>query len=110
MAIQRFLALSLAFCVSVLCFAPAFSAPAKKKVKKKAYDYENSKYKAYQELTDEPRTYRFDERGNPIPPKDKKKAAAKKKKKSEAEAKEPAEGRACGAGEACQDEEAKSGD
>lgn len=37
--------------------------------KKKNYDYEKSKYKAYRALTDsEPRTYRFDEKGNPIPP------------------------------------------
>ena len=59
-------------------------APSKKKAKKKAkgYDYENSRYKAYKELVGEPKTYRFDERGNPIPPPDaKKKQAGKKKKK-----------------------------
>ncbi len=108
MAFRRLLTLFLALCIAVACLGPAFCAPAKKKAKKKAYDYENSKYKAYRELADEPRTYRFDERGNPILPKDKKKAAAKKKKNSEE--KEPAEDRACGAGEPCQDEEAQSGD
>ena len=49
------------------------------KSKKKGYDYEKSKYKAYRVLTDkETRSYKFDEKGNPIPPASKKKPARKK--------------------------------
>lgn len=70
----------------------AFSAPSaawsaderpKKKAKKKAYDYEQSKYKAYKALTeDQERTYRFNERGEPVKPGAKKKKAKKPAKKS----------------------------
>lgn len=50
-------------------------------VKKKGYDYEKSKYKSYRALTDsEPRTYRFDEKGNPISQASKKKPVKKKGK------------------------------
>ncbi|MDD5657391.1 MAG: hypothetical protein PHF00_09085 [Elusimicrobia bacterium] len=53
------------------------------KRKKKEYDYSKSKYKVYRALTGkEPRTYRFDENGNPIPPADKKKKTVKKNKKA----------------------------
>lgn len=77
----------------------------KKAAKKKQYDYEQSKYKAYKELVaDDAHSYRFDERGNPIPVggKKKKAAASKKKKKSE-------EAPACEAGDTCQDSEPAAG-
>lgn len=62
----------------------------KSKGKKKGYDYSRSRYKAYRVLTDkEPRTYRFDEEGNPIlPAVKKKKKAAKKKLRPRPEAEE----------------------
>ncbi len=68
-------------------------AHKKPKKKKKGYDYEKSRYKAYGALTDlEPKTYKFDENGNPVPPPGSKKTASKKKKKSKA---------ACDDAEAC---------
>ena len=58
--------------------ASALGAPAKHK-KKPAKKPEGSKYKMYKVLTDEPKTYRFDERGEPIPLPSKKPAKKKKK-------------------------------
>lgn len=69
--------------------APAASEEApkpKKKVKKskkKEYDYSRSKYKSYRVLTgEEGKSYRFDEKGNPIRPADKKKKKKPAKKKA----------------------------
>jgi hypothetical protein len=109
--------------VLVACLVvPVFAADAaKKKAKKKgkkAYDYENSRYKAYHELSDsEPRTYRFDARGNPIPPPGSKKKGAKGAKKASSDApaaeeekaasEEPA-AESCSPGESCGADGAKA--
>lgn len=89
----------LALLLCLLLPVAGFSAEKKKAKKKKDYDYENSKYKSYKVLVDDDeRTYRFDERGNPIQPDSKKKKKASKKKKKADE-----EAASCEAGEACQD-------
>lgn len=62
--------------------ASVFEQPRKKQPKK-GYDYEKSRYKSYRTLTDdEQRTYKFDEKGNPVlsPAKAKKKKGAAKTK------------------------------
>lgn len=77
--------------------------PAKKKAavkKKKAFDYEKSKYKS-REISQTP-SYKFNESGDPITVESKKKATVKKKKRSEppeAEMKESPEG--CGSEDSC---------
>lgn len=66
--------------------------PDKKKAaaKKKAYDYERSKYKSREFSENSVRSYRFNEKGEPIAAEAKKKAASKKKRSEppEDEAKE----------------------
>lgn len=62
--------------------AVTFESGKKAKVKK-PYDYEKSRYKSYRVLIGpEPRTYRFDEKGNPIQPKVKKPPVKKAVKKA----------------------------
>lgn len=76
--------------------------PAKKKTaaKRKAFDYEKSKYKS-REPSQTP-AYRFNERGEPITAESKKKASAKKKKRSEPPEIGSQEGApACGSEESC---------
>ena len=104
MILRRRLAPLLAAGLVLACFGPALAATSKKKAKKKGYDYDKSRYKAYGVLTDpEPRTYRFDENGNPVPPPGSKKTAkkAKKKKSDDAAACDTAD--ACTAGSAGSD-------
>ncbi|MFA6003331.1 MAG: hypothetical protein WC881_04615 [Elusimicrobiota bacterium] len=102
MKVLRILSLfmSVLFLSSALAGAASVFEQPRKKQPKKAYDYEKSRYKSYRTLTDdEQRTYKFDEKGNPVlsPAKlKKKKAAAKKKSKPKpgadgAEAPAPAE-------------------
>ncbi len=76
----------------------ADGAPVKKKKKKKADPYENSKYKSYKVLTpEEGHTYRFDDKGDPIAPPSKKKKAAKKRTSDDGDSKtDCAEGDTCG--------------
>ncbi len=73
--------LALAFLLGAL---PVLAAPAKgdrKAVKaRKAYDYGESKYKTRWTLAEEGKSYRFDAKGNPIPPASPKKPSKKKKK------------------------------
>jgi hypothetical protein len=77
------------FLIALLVAFPA-SAAGKTKKKPKPYDYESSKYKAYRALTDdEPKSYRFDMKGNPIPPVSSKKKPPRKKKAAP-QLKEPA--------------------
>lgn len=90
--------------------AAAKVAPAKKakkavKKKKKAYDYDNSKYKAYRQLVSDNghHSYFFDQHGNPIPVGGKKKAAVKKKKKADDDA------ASCEGDDTCQDGAAADG-
>lgn len=105
MTVRHLSRLLLTLLLVVACVLPAFAAK-KKAVKKKVKsgdDYEQSKYRAYKELSSsDEHSYRFDQYGNPISADAKKKKPAKKKKKDDDEA-----GGACGAGEACQDEEPK---
>jgi hypothetical protein len=76
---RRSLALALALALAV----PGAALAKTKKKKKKSDDYDESRYKAYGVLVDhESHTYRFDERGNPIPPPEAKKKGKKKKKVS----------------------------
>ena len=51
--------------------------------KKKAYDYGRSKYKSRELSENSARSYRFNEKGEPISGDAKKKAASKRKKRSE---------------------------
>ena len=89
---RRRLVVVAALCLVAASLTPAF-ATVKKKTKKKGYDYDKSRYKAYGALTDlEPKTYRFDENGNPVPPPGSKKTAKKKKKSAAA---------SCDGAEAC---------
>lgn len=71
----------------------------KKKAKKKAFDYEKSKYKSLE--PSQTKSYKFNDKGDPIDPDAKKKAAAKKKKKA-AEPPEMSEaGEGCGGEDSC---------
>lgn len=54
--------------------------PAKKKPVKKAYDYDRSKYKSRELAEGEIKTYRFNAKGDPVLPADKKKSAPAKKR------------------------------
>jgi hypothetical protein len=83
--------------------ASAASTSEKKRPKKKpaAYDYEKSRYKAYKALVDEPRTYRFDERGNPIAPPAPGKKGAKKSKAAPPQAEEAPPKPACEQDNSC---------
>lgn len=73
---------------------------AKKPAKKKEYDYERSKYKS--KAPPSASTYKFNEKGDPIVPGDKKKKAPAKKKRSEPpEAGLAESGEACGLEETC---------
>lgn len=92
--------------------APKPKKKAKKGGKgKKGYDYEASKYKSYRTLSDnEPRSYRFDESGKPIPPGGKKKPAKKKKKVEAPPAEDEIDGnvplsdeKSCDGDQSCQD-------
>ena len=76
------------FCL-VLAAVAAQAKPAKKKIKKKKpVDYASSQYKDYRVLIDhDSPTYRFDRKGNPIPPPSAKKKHLKKRKKKPAVAK-----------------------
>ncbi|MDP3543579.1 MAG: hypothetical protein Q8T11_14005 [Elusimicrobiota bacterium] len=72
----------------------------KKPVKKKGYDYERSKYKSQAPASGS--TYKFNEKGEPIVPGAKKKAAPAKKKRSEPpEAGLAESGEVCGLEESC---------
>lgn len=85
MRIYRIVAVSIALvlCGGVLSlksFAAEEEASASEQksaagAKKKGYDYEKSKYKSLTES--EPKSYKFDAKGNPIPPAAKKKTAKK---------------------------------
>lgn len=86
--------------------SPAASIkPVKKKAavgKKKAYDYERSKYKSREMSENSSYSYRFNEKGEPISNTVKKKAASKKKKRSEPPEEEIKEKiGACGSEENC---------
>lgn len=95
--------------------APEEEAPKPKKSKKakkaKGYDYEASKYKSYRTLADnEPKSYKFDEAGKPIPPGGKKKPVKKKKKAEAPPPDDEIDGNApltdeksCDGGQACPD-------
>ncbi len=64
----------------------------KPKKKAKPYDYDRSKYKSRDLADGELKTYRFNEKGDPVIPGGKKKpAAAKGKKRSEPPAEKPIE-------------------
>lgn len=72
----------------------------KKPAKKKEYDYERSKYKSKAPAAVS--TYKFNEKGDPIVPGDKKKKAPAKKKRSEPpEAGLAESAEACGLEETC---------
>ena len=74
----------------------------KKTAKKKAFDYDRSKYKSREPSTTS--NYKFNEKGDPI---EAKKPAAKKKKRSEPpEAKEGAE--ACGSEGSCAEKKSEA--
>lgn len=74
--ISRALAL---LCLMLLSAGASAAEGVGKKKKSKKDEYEGSKYKSYRVLTDEePRTYRFDENGQPIPAR---KPLKKKKKR-----------------------------
>lgn len=77
--------------------------PSKKKAdakKKKAFDYDKSKYKS-REISQTP-SYKFNEKGDPITAESKKKAAVKKKKRSEPPELEVKEaGESCGSEDSC---------
>ena len=88
-----------------ICAGPVFAAESGKKkgpAKKKAYDYERSKYKS-RELTDNTQhTYRFNEKGEPVVPGLKKNASSKSRKRSETPAEEiKSQPEACGPAENC---------
>jgi hypothetical protein len=108
MTARRFLTLLLTLVLVVVFLVPVFAqddeAPKKKKAKKKD-PYEGNKYRSYKVLVNEPRTYRFDAQGNPIPTDEEKKklkkAASKKKKSSEDD--ETAAAPSCGDAEPCED-------
>lgn len=106
MTARRFLALILALLFAATCLAPVFAddaAPKKKKAKKKD-EYENSKYKSYKVLADEPRTYRFDANGDPIPTDEEKKRLKKKDKKKKKSDDDEVAAPACAETETCQDD------
>lgn len=71
----------------------------KKAAKKKEYDYERSKYKSKAPAATS--TYKFNEKGDPIVPGDKKKAPAKKKRSEPPEAGLAESAEACGLEETC---------
>lgn len=75
--------LSLVLCALLLAISAGAAEAAKKKKKVKKDEYEEHKYKSYRVLTDEPKTYRFDANGNPIPVEQPKKKKKKKKLSSE---------------------------
>lgn len=113
MSRKRWAPLLAAALIAAFAVLPAAAAKPKKKAAKKAYDYEKSKYKAYGALVDkEPKTYRFDNKGNPIPPPSKKKKSSKKKSlpakavpkpalRSAEAPKDDPPGKSCGSGESC---------
>lgn len=73
--------------VFLLAVSAGAAEGARKKKKVKKDEYENNKYKSYRVLTpEEPRTYRFDAKGNPIPVDKPKKKRKKKRLSSEDEA------------------------
>ena len=86
--------------------SPAFSSdeeakPKPKKKPAKTYDYDRSKYKSRELSEGETKTYRFNEKGDPVVPGGKKKpAAAKGKKSSEPPAEKPIE-RGCSEEKPC---------
>jgi hypothetical protein len=97
---RRFFLLSLASIAPFFTIASAAAAPKKKTAVKKAYDYEQSKYKS-REPSQTP-TYKFNEKGEPIAAGANKKKLAKTKKRSEPpEAEEKGLPGACGAQDSC---------
>jgi hypothetical protein len=104
--LRRLLSIACLLLLVACLVMPALAADAavKKKLKKKAkkgYDYENSRYKSYHALVDgEPKTYRFDARGNPVPPPGSKKKGAKGKKAASSE--EPAADAEAPAADGCE--------
>lgn len=103
--IMKFVSLLLGGLLAVAA-APLSAADEtpKKKPKKAGYDYNNSKYKAYKVLTeDQERTYRFNEKGEPVKPAEAKKAKKKPARKSS----EASDGGAvnCEADQSCQYQE-----
>ena len=82
--------------------APKKAASTKKKTpaKKKDYDYERSKYKSREMSEGTVRSYRFNEKGEPITAEAKKKASADKKRSSSSED-ASLKSEACGDGDAC---------
>jgi hypothetical protein len=74
--------------------------PAKKKPVKKGYDYDRSKYKSRELAEGEIKTYRFNEKGDPVIPADKKKKSVPAKKRSEPPEEKPVE-RGCSEEKPC---------
>lgn len=74
--------------------------PLKKPKPKKSYDYDRSKYKSRELAEGEIKTYRFNAKGEPVLPKDKKKAAVPAKKRSEPPEEKPVE-RGCSEEKPC---------
>lgn len=74
--------------------------PAKKKPVKKGYDYERSKYKSRELAEGEVKTYRFNAKGEPVLPADKKKKSVPVKKRSEPPEEKPVE-RGCSEEKPC---------